>query len=225
VPVPLVSDARRSLNRTILDVTDAYSARAAQADVGWTVPTFVAHALTGLLAADIVGAAARLAVPPLLSGSEMAFQVQIDVKPIVILSRIALVATVVVFLFWFSEARVNAELSDWRQRRARPWAFWGWIIPIADLWIPFQIMGDIWRAHLPPQRRDKVAWLPVVWWTSWLLTGLLSHPTVASSGGGGDGLQLARNWVTFCFFAVSGVTLIAIIQAVSARSTPQATLP
>ena len=162
-------------------------------------------------------------MPPLLSGSENAFHVQIDVKPIVILSRIAFVATVVVFLFWFFDARVNAELSDWKQRRARSWAFWGWIIPIADLWIPFQIMGDIWRAHLPPQRRDKVAWLPVVWWTSWLLTGLLSQlQTGASSGSEGYGLQLARNWGTFCLFAVAGVTLIAIIQTVSTRSAADA---
>jgi hypothetical protein len=204
-------------------VTDTDGGYAADMDLRPVASKIVAHALTGLLIADIIGAAARLAVPPLLSSSDNAFQVEIQVKPIVILSRIAFAATVIVFLLWFFDARVNAELSDWKQRRGRSWALWGWIIPIADLWIPFQIMGDIWRAHLPPRRRDKIAWLPMIWWTSWLLTGLLSEVrTVASPGSAGYGLQLAHNWGTFALFAVAGTTLIAIIQTVSIRSASNA---
>jgi hypothetical protein len=146
-------------------MTDTCGVHAVQADLRSTTSKIVAHALTGLLIADISGAAARLAMPPLLSTRDNAFQIATDVKPIVVLSRIAFASTVVVFLLWFFDARVNAELSDWKQRRARSWAFWAWIIPVANLWIPFEMMGDIWRAHLSAQRRDKIAWLPVVWWT------------------------------------------------------------
>jgi hypothetical protein len=180
----------------------------------------VAHVLTALLVADIAGAAARLAVPALLGRTDNEFQVAMDVKPIVVLSRIVFAATVVVFLIWFFDARVDAEGSGWRQRRARAWAFWGWIIPIADLWIPFQIMGDIWRAYLPASRRDKIAWLPLVGWVSWLLTGLrqVFAPWPAwPSHKAGYGLELAPNWDSFCMFAVAGIALIAIIQIVSHR--------
>ena len=52
----------------------------------------------------------------------------------------------IVFVVWFRRARINAEGHGWRQRRARGWAFWGWGVPIANPWIPFQLMGDIWRA-------------------------------------------------------------------------------
>jgi hypothetical protein len=162
--------------------------------------------------ADVVGAAARLGVPPLLSGHETSWQVAINLKPIVVLSRILFAATVVLFLIWFFDARVSAESSGWEQRRARAWTFWGWLIPIADLWIPFQIMGDIWRAHLPPQRRAKVAWLPAIWWASWLLTGVLSWDQAASAN---YGLQLAHNWGSFFLFAVAASALMIIIQAVS----------
>jgi hypothetical protein len=151
----------------------------------------VAHVLTGLLAADITAAAARLAVPSLLNRSDRPFQAQIDIKPIVVLSRVAFVATVVMFLIWFYLARVEAEQSDWPQRRARAWSFWGWVIPIADLWIPFQIMGDIWRAHLPPSRRHKTAWLPVAWWTAWLLTSMRSARQHAGYG------QVPSTWWQF----------------------------
>jgi hypothetical protein len=189
----------------VLDVTSGDVSDAAGAKI-------LAQVLTGLLAADIAGAAARLAVPPLLSGRDTAFQVEMDVRPMLLLSRIAFAATVIAFLSWSFDARVNAERSGWPQRRARAWLFWAWVVPIADLYIPFQIMGDIWRAHLPPSRRDKIAWLPVVWWASWLLSGLLS-----ASENVGDALLFAHNWGAFIVFAVAGISLIAIIQTVSRR--------
>ena len=72
--------------------------------------------------------------------------------------------TGIVFVMWFYRARVNAEASGWRQRRARAWAFWGWLAPVANLWVPFQLMADIWRASLPEDQRGKTAWLPGLWW-------------------------------------------------------------
>jgi fumarate reductase subunit D len=55
----------------------------------------------------------------------------------------------IVFVVWLHRARINAEYSSFRQRRARAWTFWGWIVPIVSLWIPFQVLGDIWRPGLP----------------------------------------------------------------------------
>ena len=31
------------------------------------------------------------------------------------------------FVVWLRRARINAEHRGWRQRRARGWAFWGWV--------------------------------------------------------------------------------------------------
>ena len=78
----------------------------------------------------------------------------------------------ILFVVWFYRARINAERHGYWQRRARGWAFWGWIVPIVNLWFPFQIMGDIWRAGLPAEQRGETAWLPALWWTSWLLSEL-----------------------------------------------------
>jgi uncharacterized protein DUF4328 len=71
----------------------------------------------------------------------------------------------VLFVVWFRRARINAERHGYRQRRARGWTFWGWFVPIVSLWFPFQLMGDIWRAGLPAERRGRTAWLPALWWT------------------------------------------------------------
>jgi hypothetical protein len=134
--------------------------------------------------------------------------------------------TAIVFVVWFRRARINAESSSWRQRRARGWTLWGWIIPIADLFVPFQLMGDIWRAGLPPTQRGKTAWLPALWWTAWLLSQLYEaggQRSWISSGpsqsGSSSGLSLSlpgASSFSLCVLAISGALLIAIIRAVSA---------
>jgi hypothetical protein len=172
------------------------------------------HALTGLLISDIAIAAAGLIVP-LFDRNDALFQLEIDLRPVVVLWRVAFAVTVVVFLIWFYRARVSAERSDWPQRRARGWAFWGWVVPIADLWIPFQIMRDIWQASLPSSRRDNFPWLPAVWWASWLLTGLLSQSwNTARSDNVGYGLLLPASWISFSFLAIAGMSLVVISQTV-----------
>ena len=123
----------------------------------------------------------------------------------------------ILFVVWFRRARINAERHDYRQRRARGWAFWGWIVPIVDLWFPFQIMGDIWRAGLPLQQRHRVAWLPAQWWTFWLLSGLsfgereMSPPNSL----GVPYLATGTPPASLCFLAIAGVMLIPIILIVS----------
>ncbi len=174
------------------------------------------HVLTALVASEIALATARLVVP-LLDRGDTPFQAEIDIKPVVVLPRVAFPMTVILFLIWFRRARINAERCGWRQRRARAWVFWGWVIPIANLWIPFQVMGDIWRAGLlPPERRSKIAWLPALWWTSWLLTEPLSPISINTpSSRPTSGLPLPRNWLSLSLLAITGMALIAIIQIVS----------
>lgn len=190
----------------------------AEASQGHDEPSaLLVHVLVSLLIIDIAIAAAGL-VMPLVDGGDTPFQLQIDLKPVVILWRLASAATVVVFLIWFYGARVSAERSDWHQRRARGWAFWGWVIPIADLWIPFQIMTDVWMGSLRPSRRSKAAWLPAVWWISWLLEGLLSQGWKVHSSNFGYGLPLPDSWVTLALLAVAGISLIVMSQ-VTTRQT------
>ena len=144
--------------------------------------------------------------------------------------KAAFLLTAIVFVVWFRRARINAENSSWRQRRARGWTFWGWIIPIANLFVPFQLMGDIWRAGLPAARREKTAWLPALWWTAWLLSRiqengqgwiLNSSSQSGGSSGGGNSLLLTApqpgaSSFSLCALAISGALLIPIIRRVSA---------
>ena len=123
----------------------------------------------------------------------------------------------ILFVVWFYRARINAERHGYRQRRARGWAFWGWIVPIVNIWFPFQIMGDIWRAGLSAEQRRETAWLPALWWTCWLLSGLgiFGAGEMSVNSGSVPHIVADTNAASLCFLAVAGAMLIAIIRTVS----------
>jgi Domain of unknown function (DUF4328) len=68
----------------------------------------------------------------------------------------------VMFVVWFHRARINADGHGWPQRESPGWAIGAWFVPVANLWLPFRIMVDIWRAGLPPQKRANRAILPEI---------------------------------------------------------------
>lgn len=183
-------------------MTDVTGDRAVQLDQEFLPLRALAYVLITLLASGVVLAVAVLVLRLYISGylGRQAESVS------TVLSRAELAATVILFLVWFRRARINAERSSWRQRRARAWAFWGWLIPLGNLWIPFQLMGDIWRAGLPPERRARTAWLPAVWWVSWLLSG---------AGSARYGPHFPHSWLTLGVYGIASLTLIAIIKIVS----------
>lgn len=77
----------------------------------------------------------------------------------------------IMFLLWLSRVRENARaLSGERPRYAWIWLYAGWVLPIANLWIPRGIIADIHRASAPGRRLPRsVNW----WWGLWLV-GMLS---------------------------------------------------
>jgi hypothetical protein len=129
----------------------------------------------------------------------------------------------ILFLVWFRRARINAEGRGWRKRRATGWTIGGWICPVVNLWFPFQIMGDIWRAGLAPEARQRTAWLPALWWTAWLLSGLgvtagrMSGTRRAPVASYPATVPYVQTWMFgLVMVVICGVALIAIIRKVSA---------
>jgi hypothetical protein len=173
----------------------------------------LADILTVLLAIVVAFIWARLAIRLVSPGSVHYFtDFQLDNA-----ADITIFGLSILFVVWFYRARINAERHDYRQRRARGWAFWGWIVPIVNLWFPFQIMGDIWRAGLPAEQRGETAWLPALWWTCWLLSGLgiFGAGVRAVNSGSVPHITADTNPASLCFLAVAGVMLIAIVRTVS----------
>jgi hypothetical protein len=76
----------------------------------------------------------------------------------------------IAFLAWLWRARDNARaLSGQRPRYAWPWVYAGWVVPVANLWVPRGIVVDIHRAGAPGERTPHaVNW----WWGLWLVGAL-----------------------------------------------------
>ncbi|MFE9093247.1 DUF4328 domain-containing protein [Streptomyces sp. NPDC007264] len=76
----------------------------------------------------------------------------------------------IAFLAWLWRARDNARVLSGRPpRHAWPWLYAGWIVPVANLWIPRGIVADIHRAGAPEERLPHaVNW----WWGLWLVGAL-----------------------------------------------------
>ena len=117
----------------------------------------LAAALVFVLIADVAAWLGGIALP-LLGG----------------VASFGFLVAMVMFVVWFYRARVNAEGHGWPQRHARVWTIAAWFIPLINLWLPFRIMTDIWRAGLPPEARANRAILPGIWWTCCLTYALLS---------------------------------------------------
>ncbi|MGW7002725.1 DUF4328 domain-containing protein [Streptomyces sp. NPDC054933] len=87
------------------------------------------------------------------------------------LGDVAAALCAITFLAWLWRVRDNARaLSGQPPRYAWPWVYAGWIVPVANLWVPRGIVADIHRASAPGERLPRV----VNWWWGLWLAGTLS---------------------------------------------------
>jgi Domain of unknown function (DUF4328) len=78
-----------------------------------------------------------------------------------------LIATFVVWIVWqFRAQRAARELSLVSRFRFTPgWAIGWWFVPIANLWMPFQTVRELWKASDGrPDWPDMRTWSIIGWW-------------------------------------------------------------
>jgi len=99
--------------------------------------------------------------------------------------------TAVAFIIWLHRARINVRAFGRRSfRYPRIWAIIGFFIPILNLFRPYQVVSEVWRASDPRAIDTPVAWMsmPVsryvlAWWITLLAsvfletlaTGIVTH--------------------------------------------------
>jgi hypothetical protein len=182
----------------------------------------LANALTALLIGDLILAVALRFVEVRSAGPSWSAQVRADQKPLIVVARIALLATEIVFLAWFRRGLANAESGGMEPRYGGAWFFWGWVVPVVSFWIPFQLMDDLLRASRPGWPRGRKTWLPLAWWISWILfvyAEVVQHGSaIALAIGLPDSSRYAGppdSWPRFFLFVVAGLTCLALVRAIS----------
>ncbi|MEU6573272.1 DUF4328 domain-containing protein [Streptomyces sp. NPDC046805] len=133
-----------------------------------------------------------------------------------------------VFVAWLWRVRDNGvALSRERPRYPGFWVYLGWVLPIANLWVPRGLVADAYRASAPGRR------LPTalnVWWALWLV-GLGSGVGVGIGAGHTDSPDelVARAysgvWLLLAYDAAvvgAAVAAVFVVRAVTAAQQERA---
>jgi len=105
----------------------------------------------------------------------------------------------VVFIRWLLQARRNAvALGAGELVHSRHTAAWSWIIPIINLFLPYQVVKEIWQASAPgpeasPQAESRVPAALPAWWGFWVAANVLGQLGFRMSWGLGE----ASDWADY----------------------------
>ena len=172
----------------------------------------------GFVAAVLIGVAAVVNAATLWS----------DGDGVAIAATIALIVAGIAFLAWLWQARQNAEiLCPAPHRRSRVWLTLSWLIPFVNLWFPYQIVADVYRASRPDNPRGladlrTVAGSPLLpaWWALWLVSNIVAIVVAYDTALTDDTarLLLIINAITTLG---AGALLIMIMREISAWQRPR----
>jgi Domain of unknown function (DUF4328) len=135
------------------------------------------------------------------------------------------VATFVLLIVWLFRAAKNNEALGRQNPRLGPgWAIAGFIIPFANLVIPFIMFDDVWRGSDPAVPRGDPNWrrsstLPAIW--AWLVASVIfTIPNLVASSSGdvrADEPEKVRRDDILRIIATVGAILAAILAIVVIR--------
>jgi hypothetical protein len=131
----------------------------------------------------------------------------------------------VAVIAWLDRARRHVARLGGKPAWAQWWAIGGWLIPLANLVIPFLVMRDVKRAAGTAARPAPVS----AWWAGVLATLLVQwlgwvYPTVTARGGTFDQTALDTRWAAYPLWSAATVltVLTAILTARVVRRVTQA---
>ena len=124
----------------------------------------------------------------------------------------------VLFLVWLWRARRNAELQAGAasQRTARGWTIGGFFCPVVNLWMPYQIVIDIYRASSDRPRFGNIIG---VWWALLTLNYLIGITSLFVGVDGDVVGYLHTTLVLQSIGLVLTITTAALVSAIIVRIT------
>jgi hypothetical protein len=132
---------------------------------------------------------------------------------------------------WFHRLRRNAQIitPHYWFRYSAAWSVGGWVLPVANLWVPRQVATDIHRASRTPDQDGPGEGLLYLWWTAWLLYVVTFHAALfqyASTYSGGyfisvpDLEPLWYSTAASLLGATAGVLFLCVITQLTLMQRP-----
>lgn len=154
------------------------------------------------------------------AGSDIAFFVVEGLATL--LGLVQLLALVIggLWLYLLAEAVRHINREAWHERAAY-WGFLGWIVPIVNLWFPYQVVHDV--AAALGARTRPVVW----WWAGWIATGILTgvEALTLSSSSGDLTPWLVTSGISALVTVGAGILWIRIVGSLTRGARRLATEP
>jgi len=118
-----------------------------------------------------------------------------------VLDLVSVLVAGIVWVVWqYQLARATEGLD-----RSPAMHGWSWVIPIGNLWLPFQNVRDLWRRILPLRDTLVLGW----WWAGWIATSVIAR--LFLRGDEIDSVDDLRSemW-TFLVLSVLGVVTVVL---------------
>lgn len=134
----------------------------------------------------------------------------------------ALVVTIILFLVWIYRSHRNLPALGASGLKYSPnWAVGGWFIPIMNLWRPYQVTAEIWKASDPDTSDPEgQAWqtTPVspllkFWWALWIIGGIIGSILLRFAFQEPEDLEAFRTR-SITFVVSDGIDILAVILAI-----------
>jgi|ETNmetMinimDraft_1059919.scaffolds.fasta_scaffold65917_2 hypothetical protein len=83
-------------------------------------------------------------------------------------------AAFILLIVWSWRATENVKIwanhyGHKELKRGSGWAFWGWFVPIVNLWFPYQIVKQAWERGPFDNTFIQNSKIETLWFTSWLI--------------------------------------------------------
>ena len=135
---------------------------------------------------------------------------------------VLVVGTAVLFVTWMYRSHSNLRAFNTRGLQYSPgWAIGGWFVPFLNLWRPYQVMCEIWKASSPNSRDgDDEAWrrestsaLLGWWWAAWILSGIVGWVLLRTFFSDPEDLEMLQAR-SIGYLVGDGIDIVAAILAI-----------
>ena len=125
--------------------------------------------------------------------------------------------TAIIFLIWiYKTSWICNRIASPKMKYSPGWAVGWFFIPIANIWMPFLVMREIWKVAKNPinWQKEKSSSLVGLWWWLWILSAFLdrlgSKIIFSSSGTPSQSIDS----FLFPFKAGTIITIIGLVIAI-----------
>lgn len=143
---------------------------------------------------------------------------------------LALLATVVVCLFWMYRAYANLKMMGSKETAITPgWAVGYWFVPLVNLYRPYKTMQELWSRSATANAAGAVAAAPSLiglWWLCYVGAGVVGRAAGVMAS---DAIQVSDLQQSTVFLIVSdallvlaGITFIMLVRQIDAAQQKSA---